>query len=146
MKKFIRESKNRKVLLPILAVLIGIGGFVVAYSYSSTKIQITKAGQCNVTCIELQQDKASPDTVAVAKGSFVQINSADGQSHSLSLGEGGSAHSHNGSFNSGTFKADEGWRVQFNEEGSYVFHDHLNPKISVLVVVYTPGKDYKVEP
>jgi plastocyanin len=142
--KSIMKSK-RHLVVAALILFIGAGSFIFAYSYGSNKTGVAVADKCDGTCIELNQDKASPDTISVPIGSFVQFNSADGKSHSLSLGDGGSEHSHKGTFSSGTFKADEGWRVQFKEEGSYLFHDHLNPKISVLVVVYTPGKDYKIE-
>ena len=58
--------------------------------------------------------------------------------------EGGEEHVHEGKFSSGEFKADEAWRVQFNDAGTFFFHDHLNPKLNILVVVYTPGANYKI--
>ncbi len=138
----------KRNILPYVAVVVAaLIGFGVVFSLSQkdTSSSQAQAQECKDTCVELHEDKATPDTITVTVGSYVQFNSADGKSHSLSLGNGGEEHSHTGKFSSGEFKADEGWRVQFNEEGSFVFHDHLNPKISILVVVYTPGKDYKVQ-
>lgn len=144
MKRFIARLTGSRLALAAVFVLIALLGFTATYALS--KNDATAAGTvCQGTCVALQADKASPDTVTVTPGSFVQFNSADGEKHSLSLGDGGSEHDHKGTFSSGVFKADEAWRVQFKEEGSFVFHDHFNPDISVLVVVYTPGKDYKVE-
>ncbi len=49
-----------------------------------------------------------------------------------------------GKFESGDFGANEAWKVQFKDEGTFQFHDHLNPKISVLMVAYIKDKQYKV--
>ncbi|PLS81799.1 hypothetical protein CYG49_01500 [Candidatus Saccharibacteria bacterium] len=123
-----------------------IVGFGVTYGLSAGASNFVNGNEsCNGTCIALKGEGAHPTTIAVPVGSFVQFNSADGKSHSLSLGGGGEEHSHTGDFSSGTFGADEAWRVQFKDEGTFKFHDHLNPKINVLIIVYTPGKDYKVE-
>ena len=140
-------AKNRTTLLLAVLVLAGFLSFSVIYMVSARRStnKIQRISNCKDTCVDLYQDKASPDTVAVTVGSYVQFNSKDGKTHDLSLGAGGSEHVHTGKFQSGDFGANEGWRVQFNEEGSFVFHDHLNPKISVLVVVYTAGKDYKIQ-
>jgi plastocyanin len=131
-----------QLILSILAVslLAFTAAFIIARNTSTVS-----SSSCEGTCVALTKDGASPNSIAIVKGSTVQFNSADGKTHSLSLGKGGEEHSHTGKFSSGDFKADEGWRVQFNDEGSFYFHDHFNPKINVLVVVYTPGKEYKVE-
>lgn len=136
-------------LLVLTVVVAGLLSFGSAFAFSA----LHKKGsdgpkKCSVsTCVSLYGDKASPDTITVKLHSYVQFNSADSKSHDLSLGGGDSGkHSHNaGSFESGVFKADEAWKVQFNEEGTYSFTDSLNPKVQVLVVVYTPDKQYKVE-
>lgn len=92
-------------------------------------------------CVALAAEQAQPDTITVKLGEYVQFNSADGQSHSLSQGKGGEEHDHTGPFSSGEFKADEGWRAQFKEPGTFYFHDHLNPKINILVVAYQEPDD-----
>lgn len=130
------------VLIGIMMV-VAVASFGVIYAVSSNKSKSVE--NCNGTCVSLFKDKASPDTIAVAKGGYVQFNSKDGNTHDLSLGGGGSEHEHKGKFQSGEFKGDEGWRVQFNDEGTFTFHDHYNPKVNIVVIVYTPGKQYKVE-
>ena len=143
--KFLNKLAKWQLLLFAL-VIAGIVGFGTAFTYSAMNgSDANTQTACNGTCVSLKAKQAVPNTVTVPVGEYVQFNSADGKTHNLSLGEGGDEHSHTGKFNSGEFKADEAWRVQFNDEGSYLFHDHLNPAISVLVVVYTPDKQYKVE-
>lgn len=147
MIQILNRLAGRQVLLPVVTfVLAGIVSFGIIYAATAgnrTNQEMLRV-KCKDTCVTLYEDKASPNTIALAVGSYVQFNSADGKSHNLSLGEGGSDHNHKGKFHSGEFKADEGWKVQFNEEGSFYFHDHLNPKINVLIVVYVPGKNYEV--
>lgn len=97
-----------------------------------------------VVCVELTSNGASPDTLAVIAGGYVQFSSADGKTHSLSLGKGGEEHGHTGPFSSGDFDADEAWKVQFKEPGTYHFHDHYNPELNILVVVYEQGADHSI--
>lgn len=145
MKTF--QQAEKKLLFPlVIFALAAVVGFGTIYALRTSKGKpSTVQSNCTGQCIALFETRASPDTIAVKLGSYLQFNSADGKSHSLSLGKGGGEHSHRGKFNSGKFSGDEGWRVQFNQEGSFFFHDHLNPKINVLVVAYTPGKQYKIE-
>ena len=138
-------AKHRLVLAALfLSTILGFG-LVYGMSGRNSDAATAKSDSCDGTCIALEKEAANPSSVAVPVGDYVQFNSADGNSHSLSQGGGGEEHSHSGQFTSGTFGADEAWRVQFNDEGTFKFHDHLNPKINVIVVVYTPGKDYKIE-
>lgn len=133
-----------QIALVVAAALIGFG---VVYIFSSNKGSSIQTSQvvCADTCVALTANGANPNSVAVARGGYVQFNSADGKPHNLSIGGGGHQHEHTGTFYSGEFQADEAWRVQFNDEGTFKFHDHLNPNINIVVVVYTPGKDYRVE-
>lgn len=142
--KTLRTLTN--VQLIALTLLTALLGFGLVYGISrSTDNRTVHRAACEDTCVALTEDGASPNAIAVATGSYVQFNSADGKSHNLSIGKGGDEHEHTGKFYSGEFQADEGWRVQFNEEGSFTFHDHFNPQINIVVVVYTPGKEYQVE-
>lgn len=145
MDRFRSLTKSTGIWLAVAFVAIAAGGFGIAYNLSNKNTAIAAAAECAGTCVYLREGKADPATVAVPAGSFVQFNSADGTTHNMSQGKGGAAHEHNGSFSSGPFKADEAWRVQFKKEGTYHFHDHYNPNINVMVVVYTPGKDYKIQ-
>lgn len=142
--KRLNKKPGRLTLIIIVAAIAGAIGFAVAFALSSSQKATAPTARCGGYCVNLYSHKAEPESLAVKVGDFVQFNSADGKPHSLSLGEGGQAHQHETNFSSGVFKGDEAWRVQFKNEGSFVFHDHLNPKISTVVVVYTPGKDYKI--
>jgi plastocyanin len=122
--------------LSAMAVAVGLTGYMLTSHSLVNKNNTAHAHVCEDHCVALEASRANPDTLTVKAGEFVQFNSADGNSHSLSLGEGGEDHGHNGPFSSGEFKADEGWRVQFKEPGTYFFHDHHHPEINILVVVY----------
>lgn len=140
------KPRNQSLILALILTVAVLIGFGAMYGLAAKNTPNRRQAVCKDKdiCVSLLADKASPETLTISVGSYVQFNSADGKSHNLSVGKGGEDHDHGGKFSSGEFKADEGWRVQFNEEGTYFFHDHLNPKINILVVVYTPGKDYKL--
>ena len=144
-KKLSKLSRTQLLLVAFAVAGLVSFGVVSAISSMDKDSQIISQANCSGICVSLKKDVASPDTLAITVGSFVQFNSADGKPHSLSLGEGGEEHSHTGKFTSGKFEADEAWRVQFNKEGTFTFHDHYNPKLNVIVVVYTEGKEYKVQ-
>ncbi len=55
------------------------------------------------------------------------------------------SHKHTGTYISGDFKADEAWKVQFKEAGTFDFHDHYRPELHVTVVVYKSGGDHKIQ-
>ncbi len=129
----------------VLAAIVLAGSISFGVTYATADRQDVAASTCKGNCVSLADTGASPSTIAVPLNSFVQFNSADGKTYDLSLGGGGSEHEHKGKFQSGDFGKGEAWRVQFKDEGSFIFHDHHNPKVSVLVIVYEPGKQYKVE-
>lgn len=146
MMKLLQE-KPTKIQLIAIAVIAALISFGLVYAISSRNNGTARvnSSNCEGTCVALTKDGASPNALAVPVGSYVQFNSADGKAHNLSVGKGGHDHDHTGKFYSGEFQADEGWRVQFTDEGSFAFHDHLNPQINVVVVVYAPGKEYELE-
>lgn len=132
------------VVLLVLPLIIATGSFLAAKQYAEQE-KVVEASACEAReCISLTESGATPAEITIPAGSYVQFNSRDGKTHNMSLGQGGEEHDHKGPFHSGEFKGDEAWKVQFKEDGSYYFHDHYNPKINVLVVVYTEGKDYKI--
>lgn len=49
-------------------------------------------------------------------------------------------HDHTEGFSSGLFGPDEAWRATFKEPGTYFLHDHANPEVNILVVVYESNK------
>ncbi len=92
--------------------------------------------------VSLYKTQASPSDILIKKGEFVEFDSKDGGTHIIASGKGNDydeQHEHIGTgIESQVFGSDEGYRVQFNEIGTYFFHDHLNPAIAVTVAVYDP--------
>lgn len=137
-----RSLTKTSSLLVAIAIVGALSGFFAVKTFLGPNVSAEPCKQ--MVCVELTADGASPDTLAVLAGGYVQFNSADGKKHSLSLGKGGDEHSHSGPFSSGDFSADEAWKVQFKEPGTYHFHDHYNPELNVLIVVYEPGADHSI--
>lgn len=118
-----------------------------AIGFKATSLQARKSTpKSSDAVIRLLGDHADTSVIAVTRGSYVQFNSADGKMHDIGQGSGDDEvhqaagadqhdHAPDGK-QSGEFGADEAYRVQFNQVGTFSFHDHLNPKISVTVVVY----------
>jgi plastocyanin len=77
-------------------------------------------------------------------GDYAQFNSNDGEKHDIAQGQGdgfGASHEHDKSGQeSGTFSADEGYKVQFKKVGIYEFHDHFHPATHVTVIAYDPNE------
>jgi plastocyanin len=140
--------KNFKVLLLGLLLLGVAASFTIVSSLAQTdKTQAT--ARCEGSCVAITREGMVPNELAVTAGSFVEFYSDDGQKHDIAVGQGsGEAHDSHGEVSahthehteagsvSGVFGADEAWRVQFKEKGTYMLHDHLNPKNNILVVVY----------
>lgn len=128
----------------VLAVALIIG--FSATSLLARKKPITD----NSHIVRLLTDHADPSAIAITKGDYVQFDSQDGQTHNIGQGSGDDEvhqdihqdqHQHaSGSKESGEFGASQGYRVQINQVGTYTFHDHLHPKISVTVIVYAANK------
>ncbi len=147
---------NKFLVVAIFAVF-SIAGFVgvqAATNSSSTKSNASissESSNCAVdVCVALTETGALPSTITVIVGQTVQFNSADGKSHNLTTEkeEAGSLHEDHGSgivFTSGEFGADEAWRVQFKDKGTYDFRDTENSDISILVVAYEPGAELSIE-
>lgn len=131
---------SQKIVLPVLALVVGMGSY---FATNSFIIGQSHGGVASAdamgTQVLLRADRAVPDTVTIQAGDTVQFNSGDGKKHDMAMGKGGADHEHTGAFHSGEFGADEAWRVQFKQAGTYYMHDHENPDINVLIVVYTPS-------
>lgn len=142
--------------LPVRIGIIGVLAIVLGFVGSSklfAKQPITSARSCDGICVALTKDGIQPDTLAVKVGQYVQFNTADGEQHNLGIGGGEDGdhvaheaeHEHVGDFTSGDFGANEAWRVQFKEAGTYKFHDHYHPKLNILIVVYNPNGTPKIQ-
>lgn len=154
------------ILFTSIAVLAGGFAFALTYSNQTKKA----GAESTAVYVDLIDDRAEPSVVSVEKGKYVQFNTKDSKMHNIGQGSGeagahavkvaapahdhpegdtDTAHEHAksethehtaGTKVSGNFGKDQAYRVQFNETGTYTFHDHLNPKISIVVVVYEPAK------
>lgn len=96
-------------------------------------IEAVKANQV----VQLNSEAAMPNEITIQVGETLEFETKDGKQHRIALGAGGEEHVHSSSTDSGVFGEGEGWRVRFDQAGTYYFHDHLNPNINVLVVAYT---------
>lgn len=145
-----KRSKLPLVPIVITFAVVGLVSFGLFYGYGNMKSDTVASAQpasCPEpeTCIALQGRTASPDIVTVKAGSFVQFVSADGSKHNIALEHAAVQHEDHSEYESGEFGGDEAWRVQFKKDGAYTFRDKHHPGLKVSVIVYTPGKDYKVE-
>ena len=144
-----RLSIYLKVLL--LVIIIGLIAFGTTFSLSRSKSLELSSSKCDqkIVCVALREDRAEPDAISVPIGGYAQFNSADNKMHNIAEGSGDvdhdGSHVHSGKHLSGDFKANEGWKVQFNKTGTFEFHDHYNPKINFIVIVYQPDADYKLK-
>lgn len=136
---------RRNFVVGFLAIILAVGGFIIASNFSGATHQSARTSAIMdnegnaITNVTLKDNKATPDTVTVLAGNTVQFNSADNKKHNMAEGEGNAAghvHNHEGSYQSRDFGANEAWRVRFKKAGNYFFHDHYNPDLNVLVVVY----------
>jgi plastocyanin len=158
--------KRLIILFTSIAILAGAFAFGLTYTNQSKNVGAANTA----VQVDLIDNRAEPSAVSVEKGKHVQFNTKDGKTHNIGQGGGeagthavnpavpgnghpegdastdhqhatSEAHDHTaGTKVSGDFGRDQAYRVQFNETGTYTFHDHLNPKISVVIVVYDPAK------
>lgn len=147
--KFQRLIANTPLLLASIAVLAGVVGFIGMRTQQSKP---AAAASCQGICVALTAEGMNPDTLAIKVGEFVQFNTADGQTHNISLGAGDDGHEdkdhaahdapheHVGDYSSGEFGKGEAWKVQFKKTGTFHLHDHHHPNLQILVVVYQPGE------
>lgn len=142
-----KVSVPNKIIF-IVAILVVSAALGFGLTKVSKKTPVSKANTSNV--IELRASGATPDAIAVVKGSFVQFDVKDDRTYNIGQGKGNdpvhqemnlNEHDHPKSAKeSGIFGPGQGYRVTFNEVGTYYFHDHVNPKISIAVVVYEPKR------
>lgn len=148
MNQVLVALRKTTILLPLLAIVAGVISFMGVQALTSKSTASDTS--CQGMCVALREDGMQPNELAVRVGEFVQFNSADGKRHNISIGEGAGdshghephdmPHEHTEAYASGDFGADEAWRVQFKEPGTYQLHDHYNPKLNILVVVYNSNE------
>lgn len=141
----------KKMIFIMTAIIIAAASISFGLTYSKQPNTVAATG--NVVQVDLLGDHAEPSVVSVEKGQYVQFNTKDNKRHDIGQGRGESVthptHSdvgHEHAFEakqSGVFGGDEAYKVQFKETGTFTFHDHLNPTISIVVVVYEPDSQSK---
>lgn len=118
-------------------ITAGIALYSVSQLSSSTPPVKTDSNKTHM--VSLLKAKADPDIVLAKVGDYVQFNAKDGKEHNLSQGSGNATsdnHAHNEvGLESGVFKSDEAYKIQFKKVGIYSFHDHNNPDTYIRVIV-----------
>lgn len=138
----------RKQILLFVVVLVVATGLGYGLSLLTHKQPLILADGTHI--IELRSSGASPDAIAIVKGSYVEFDVKDKRTYNIGQGSGNDAvhqeahqdvHDHpKGAIESGAFGPGQGYRVLFNKVGTFQFHDHLNPKIFITVIVYEPKR------
>lgn len=132
------------VVFVVIVLAAGIG-YAISQKNGKNDAANSKKPASQETSIRLLGKTANPDIVTVKAGSYVQFNSADGGKHNIALEHAAVQHNDDKEYHSGDFEKDEAWRVQFKKDGTYTFRDEFNPEVKIRVVVYTEGKDYKIQ-
>ncbi len=134
--------KKNKIFTIVLFASVAISATIITLYSGSTfgaSIPPEKVTSSNNHMVALLKDKADPEIVLAKVGDYVQFNAKDGKEHNLSQGSGNAvdenhAHAEKG-LESGVFKGDEAYKIQFKKVGIYAFHDHFNPNTYIRVIV-----------
>ena len=134
-------SKRTGIILVAVFIVFALGAFIA--SRTSAKASAKSDSSHNVA---LTMSGIQPSAIAITKGDYVEFDTKDGRAHEIGQGKGDDevhhasgqdVHDHLiGGKQSGNFGPGEGYKVQFNQTGTYDFHDHLHPELSLTVVVY----------
>ena len=148
------STASKIILVSLVIVILGGGGMM----YIKTRAQnpllaasenIATLKQPVIHHVALTEKGANPTDLLIKVGEYVEFDSKDGRVHDIASGAGdgdGEHHDHTANgVESGDFKPDEGYRVQFKEIGSYYFHDHLNPTLTISIGVYQPNASTTVK-
>ncbi len=129
----------------MIAFVLGGGGWMYTQTHAKNAGSVKAAApkQPVIHHVALTDKGADPADLLITVGEYVEFDSKDGKVHDIAIGAGdgdGEHHDHTATgLESGDFKADEGYRVQFNKIGSYYFHDHRRPSLTISVAVYQPS-------
>lgn len=92
-----------------------------------------------VHSVAIKKSNDQPIDLLIKSGEYVQFNSADGGEHQIVQGDGHNTTHGEGALDSGVFKGDEGYRLQFSKIGKYEFHDNYDHDYTITVIVYDPN-------
>ncbi len=137
-----------KIILA-LSVVVSIGGGMIYMQTQAKSASVaviahsTIPKQPIIHHVALTEKGADPADLLIEVGEYVQFDSKDGRIHDIASGAGDGYDEHHDhtatGLESGDFKPDEGYLVQFKKIGSYYFHDHLHPTLTISVAVYQPS-------
>lgn len=160
-------------LMPFIAVgvFVAVASFVVVFAtrsgddgaqanaaLTSERSEPAVGSKQNPHQVSLTKSQEAPIDLLIDVGDYVQFNSKDGGEHQIIQGKPTADHGHDeyadavhgeahgeaaSPLDSGIFKADEGYLVQFNDIGKFDFHDNFNHHYAITVIVY--DKDKKIE-
>lgn len=128
----------------LAVIVLAVAG---AAGYGLSRINGTEATRATSTAtVALLSERADPAVIALTQGGTVEFAAKDGRTHNIVQGSGDNevhqelgqdVHDHPVmAKESGDFGPGQGYQVTFKKVGTFTFHDHLNPKISVTVIVY----------
>ncbi len=157
------SKKQRYYIIAAFFVLMGLSAGITGYFTARNEPAIAQNESTNpdIKQVDLYESSVSEDTIILKVGQTVQVNNKSDFDRELSLGSGNAghdekqpepsevsesdahdkeeskhSHDHTDGFSSGLFGPDEAWRGTFQEPGTYFLHDHANPEVNILVVVY----------
>lgn len=117
------------------------GAFFAVQQFGGNASKTIDTGDKTVHTVDIKKENNQPIDLLIKKGEFVQFNSKDGGEHQIVQGEHSSElHGGNGLIDSGVFKGDEGYLLEFKEIGKFNFHDNLDRDYSITVIVYDPSQ------
>lgn len=128
-------APGRSYSLVLVAAILASASFVGSYFYFNSGRQSATV-EASVVRVKLAGDKAIPDSLAVKVGQSVSFDTGDNQRHAIGFGRGGAHHQETADYSTAEFGPGQSWLVKFKQKGVFELHDHEQPLINVLVVVY----------
>lgn len=134
-------SKRNGLTFIAIFVFFALGAFIASRTYANASAKADTSHS-----VALTMSGIKPSAIAITKGDYVEFDTKDGRTHEIGQGKGDDevhhasgqdVHDHLiGGKLSGNFGPGEGYKVRFSQTGTYDFHDHLHPELSLTVVVY----------
>lgn len=134
-------KKNKKFIMFLFIAVVLAATLTTLYvgNISGSYMPSGKVNASNIHMVSLLENKVYPEIIIAKVGDYVQFNAMDGKEHNLSQGSGNAVskrHAHaEAGLESGKFKGDEAYKIQFKKVGIYSFHDHFNPDAYIRVIV-----------
>jgi plastocyanin len=131
-------SRTFRKLVPLFLILAAffMGALWVGIAYHEAKQRQIPKGTAHQ--IALTAEKAEPSTMIIKTGDIVQFTVKDGQVRRIGQGsaEAGLHEQLLEGIQSEAFN--DQYRVEFKEPGTYSFHDHINPALTITIIVFDP--------